>query len=112
MFARKAFFRLKSINMASDFARTFESEVLPLLRQQKGFVDELTLANPGSLEKIAISIWERSADAEAYVLNAYPQVLKFLAKTIDGTPKIHTFEAVTSTLHNGDVPARDLKLSG
>jgi len=36
MFARNVSIHLKS-NMLSDYTRTFEKEVLPLLRKQKGF---------------------------------------------------------------------------
>ena len=99
MFARNVSFRLKS-NMFSDYTRTLESEILPLLRKQKGFKDEITLSNPGSVDVIAISLWENKANADAYNTNAYPQVLKTLARMIDGTPKVQTFEAVTSTFHN------------
>jgi hypothetical protein len=49
MFARNAHFRVKSLNLAADFAATLENEVLPLLRQQKGFQGEITLSNPGNL---------------------------------------------------------------
>ncbi len=101
MFGRNAFFRLKSIDRASEFKQTFQEEVLPLLRKQKGFVGEIILANPGSLEKLTISLWENSADAAAYERSIYPQVLKILAKTIDGTPKVRTYESATLTLHNG-----------
>jgi quinol monooxygenase YgiN len=99
MFARNVSFRLKS-DMLSDYTRTFENEILPLLRKQKGFKDELTLSNPSSLDAIAISLWENKAHAEAYNTSTYPQVLKTLARLIDGTPKVQTFEAVTSTFHN------------
>ncbi|HVP55975.1 MAG TPA: hypothetical protein VMU45_13365 [Candidatus Eisenbacteria bacterium] len=101
MFARNASFRLKSINLSSEFTQTFENEIIPLLRKQKGFIGELALANPGSMERIAISLWESKADADAYRANAYPEVLKILAKTIEGTPKVHTFDNVTSTFHGG-----------
>jgi hypothetical protein len=94
MFARNISFRLKS-NTLSDYNRTFENEILPLLRKQKGFKEEITLANP-----IAISLWENKANAEAYNTNGYPEVLRMFARLIDGTPKVHTFEAVTSTFHN------------
>ena len=99
MFARNVSFHLKS-NTHSDYTRTFENEVLPLLRKQKGFKDEITLSNPASLDVIAISLWEDKANAEAYNTNTYPQVLKTLARMIDGTPKVQTFEAVASTFHN------------
>jgi hypothetical protein len=104
MFARNVSIHLKS-NMLSDYTRTFEKDVLPLLRKQKGFTDEITLSNPGSLDVIAISLWENRADAEAYNTNTYPEVLKTFARMIDGTPKIQTFEVVTSTFHKVAVAA-------
>jgi hypothetical protein len=99
MFARYISFHLKS-NMLSDYTRTFENEILPLLRKQKGFKEEITLSNPGSQDAIAISLWENKANADAYNTNTYPEVLKTFARMIDGTPKVQTFEAVTSTFHN------------
>ena len=47
MYARNVSFRLKS-NMQSDYTRTFENQILPLLRKQKGFKDEITLCSPGT----------------------------------------------------------------
>ena len=104
MFARNVSIHLKS-NMLSDYSRTFENDVLPLLRKQKGFRDEITLSNPGSLDVIAISLWESKGNAEAYNTNAYPEVLKTFARMIDGTPKVQTFESVTSTFHKVAVAA-------
>jgi hypothetical protein len=104
MFARNISIHLKS-NMLSDYIRTFENDVLPLLRKQKGFKDEITLSNPGSLDVVAISLWENKANAEAYNTNSYPEVLKTFARMIDGTPKVQTFESVTSTFHNVAVAA-------
>jgi hypothetical protein len=104
MFARNVSIHLKS-NMLSDYSRTFQHDVLPLLRKQKGFKDEITLSNPGSLDVVAISLWESKAYAEAYNTNTYPEVLKTFARMIDGTPKVQTFESVTSTFHNVAVAA-------
>jgi len=56
MFARNVYFHLKS-NMLSDYNRIVEKEILPLLRKQKGFQEEITLSNPGSQDAIAISLW-------------------------------------------------------
>ena len=88
MFARNVSIRLKS-NMLSDFLQTFENEVLPILRQQKGFKDEITLSNPGSPDVIAISLWETKDSAEAYKEDTYPQVLNTVEKMIEGTPRVH-----------------------
>ncbi len=107
MYARNVSFRLKS-NMQSDYARTFENQILPLLRKQIGLKEEITLANLDSLDVVAISLWANKADAEVYNTNTYPEVLKALANVIDGTPKIQAFEVVTSTSHN--VPVAVLTL--
>jgi hypothetical protein len=98
MFARTVSIQLKS-NMLSDYTRTFEKGVLPLLRKQNGFRDEITFARPGGVDVTAISLWENRADAEAYNTNTYPEVLKTLARFIDGTPKVQTSDVVTSTFH-------------
>jgi hypothetical protein len=104
MFARNVTFHLKS-NMFSDYTRTFENDTLPLLRKQKGFKDEITLSNPGSLDVIAISLWDSKFNADAYNTNGYPEVLRTLGRMIDGTPKVQTFETVSSTFHNVAVTA-------
>src|SRR6202167_611538 len=104
MYARNVTFNLKS-NSHSDYTRTFENEILPLLRRQKGFKESITLSNRSSQETIAISLWENNANAEAYNTNTYPEVLRTLAKMIEGTPKVQTFEAVTSTFHKVTVAA-------
>jgi hypothetical protein len=89
--------------MLSDYTRTFEKDVLPLLRKQNGFKDEITFAGPGGVDVTAISLWNDKNDADTYNTNAYPQVLKTLAKFIEGTPQVHTFDVVTSTFQNHDV---------
>jgi hypothetical protein len=98
MFARNVSIHLKS-NMLSDYTRTFEKDVLPLLRKQNGFKDEITFAGAGGVDVTAISLWDNKANAEAYNANAYPQVLTTLARVIDGTPKVQTGEVVNSTFH-------------
>jgi hypothetical protein len=104
MFARHVSIHLKS-NMLSDYSRTFENDTLPLLRQQKGFKDEITLSNPGSPDVIAISLWDNKSNAETYNTNTYPQVLRTFERMIDGAPKVQTFEAAASTFHKLSVAA-------
>src|SRR5579859_7660711 len=104
MFARNVSIHLKS-NMLSDYTRTFEKDILPLLRKQNGFRDEITFAGSNGVDVTAISLWENKANAEAYNTNTYPEVLKTFARMIDGTPKVQTFESVTSTFHNVAVSA-------
>jgi hypothetical protein len=103
MFARNVSFHLKS-NMLSDYTRAFEKDVLPLLRKQNGFKDEITFCGQGGIDLTVVSIWENKKDADNYNTNTYPQVLKTLARFIEGTPKVQTYDVVTSTLHRIDVP--------
>jgi hypothetical protein len=98
MFARNVSIHLKS-SMLSDYTRTFENDVLPLLRKQKGFKDEITFASPGGVDVTAISLWENKADADAYNTNTYPQVLKTMERLIEGAPKVQTSDVVNSTFH-------------
>ena len=51
----------------------------------------------------AISLWDNKTDADAYNTNTYPGVLKTLARFIEGTPQVHTFDVVSSTFHKNAV---------
>jgi heme-degrading monooxygenase HmoA len=98
MFSRHVSIQLKA-KSAPEFNRIIESDILPLLRKQKGFRDELTLVAPERSQAVAISLWDTKADAEAYNRAGYPEVLKGLSKLIEGTPKVETFEVANSTFH-------------
>jgi quinol monooxygenase YgiN len=98
MYARNVSIHLKS-NTLSDYTRTFENDVLPLLRKQNGFKDEITFSNPSGNDVTVISLWDNKANADAYNTNTYQQVTKLLAKVLDGTPKVQSGEVVNSTFH-------------
>jgi len=76
-----------------------DREVIPLLRKQKGFQDELTFVASGGLEAIGISLWDQREDADAYSRRTYPVVLRALADVVEGTPRIQIFEVANSTFH-------------
>jgi heme-degrading monooxygenase HmoA len=98
MFARSISVHLKPNTLAS-FNRKLEREILPLLRQQKGFKDEITLAEPQADQVLSISLWENQLDADAYAATLYPQVLEILRAEIDGHPHVRTFSVVTSSVN-------------
>jgi heme-degrading monooxygenase HmoA len=86
-------------NTRAEFTQTIENEILPLLKKQHGFQDEIVFVDPGSgTEAVAISLWDKKEDAEAYLRGGYPEVLKALAKVVDGTPEVRNFEVAHSTL--------------
>ncbi len=98
MYARNVSIHLKP-NMLSDYTQTFEKDVLPLLRKQNGFRDEIAFSGPGGTDVTAISLWDNKANAEAYNNNIYPDVVKTLARVMDGTPMVQSGEVVNSTTH-------------
>jgi heme-degrading monooxygenase HmoA len=98
MFARHVSFRLKP-NLVAEATQTFEKEIIPLLRKQKGFQDEITLFAADGREAVGISIWDQKESAEAYERSTYAEVLKTMGKVIEGTPQVKTYEVSTSTIH-------------
>ena len=98
MFIRNVTIKLKA-NTAPEFNRIIENEVLPLLRKQAGFRDEITFIAPERSEVVAISFWETKENCETYNQTGYPEVLKIVSKFVEGTPKVETLELLTSTLH-------------
>jgi heme-degrading monooxygenase HmoA len=83
-------------NSAPEFTRTLESQVIPMLRKQKGFRDEVTLVAPERNEVVAISFWDKKEDAESYNREKYPEIL---SKVVEGTPRVELFEVANSTSH-------------
>jgi hypothetical protein len=55
MLARNVSLRLKP-NTLSEVTRIFDKEVIPMLRKQSGFRDEITFAVPGGLDVVALSL--------------------------------------------------------
>jgi hypothetical protein len=98
MFTRHVIMQLKP-DSAAEFTRTMEKTILPMLRQQNGFRDEIAFISVDDSEAIANSFWETKADADAYGLAGYPQVLKALSKVLEGTPRVGTAVVSNSTLH-------------
>ena len=98
MYARNVALNLKP-NTASEFTQTFEKDILPLLRKQSGFQDEITFVGVGGKDAVAISLWDRKESADDYSRDTYPQVLKGLAKVVEGTPQVHGYEVSNSTFH-------------
>src|SRR5690242_5728068 len=65
VFVRKVTALLKP-NSISKFSRLMEQEVIPMLRKQNGFQDELTFFNPSEDAVTSISLWDKASNAEAY----------------------------------------------
>jgi len=98
MFARKVSMQLKP-NSVAEFTQRIEKDILPLLRKQTGFRDEITFVVPGGTEAFGISLWDNRENSEAYNRESYPEVAKILARVVEGTPRVETYEVSNSTFH-------------
>jgi len=98
MYARRVSVQLKP-NTKADFTNKLQAEIIPLLRKQKGFLDEITFVNPAGKEAFAVSLWDTKENAEAYNRGSYLEVTKILATLVDGTPQVQTYEVANSTFH-------------
>ena len=94
-YARNVHFQIKP-GKEQEFNTLIENEVLPMLRKQSGFENELTFVNPNGA--VAISLWQDRKSAEAYNTSTYSQVLAKLNPVIVGTPKVETYDVTASTL--------------
>jgi len=98
MYARQVSMELRSNNRA-DFARAIESEILPLLRKQKGFQDEISFVDPAGKSALAVSLWDSKESAEAYNRTTFAEVTKLLSRLVEGTPTVKSYEVANSTMH-------------
>jgi hypothetical protein len=98
MFARRVYMHLKP-NSVAELSQRLEKEIIPLLRKQKGFQDEITFVAPSGTEAFGISLWDRAESAEAYNRGTYPEVTKLLATVVDGPPQVETYNVASSTFH-------------
>jgi steroid delta-isomerase-like uncharacterized protein len=97
MFARNVSLRLKPGKL-NEFNRTFDMEILPLLRKQPGFRDEITFTQPGETELTAISLWDTREHADDYNASTYPKVVQSLNAVLDGAPRVQNLNLIGSTM--------------
>ena len=85
---------------AKELTRTINDKVLALLRTQSGFVDEVILISDQNPDRVlAMSFWNTKDDAEKYNRETYPKVNEIIRGSIEGSPKVQTFDVEQSTVH-------------
>jgi quinol monooxygenase YgiN len=94
-FARNVHFQIKT-GKEKEFTTLFENEIIPMLKKQTGFQNELTFVNPD--EAVGISLWSDRRSAEVYQASTYPQILAKLNPVIVGTPTVKTYDVTATTL--------------
>ncbi len=73
-----------------EFHTLFRNQVLPMLKKQDGFKDELLLVKDQHV--LAISVWKNADSARKYESGTYPQVNKTLRPVMSGTATVETFQ--------------------
>lgn len=97
MFARHVTMNLKPVE-AREIRPVLENEILPLLRRQNGFLEELLFVTPIKNEAVAISLWEEKEHAEKFNRDVYPEIVKILNKYVEGIPVVKDFEVPYATI--------------
>jgi quinol monooxygenase YgiN len=98
MFARIVSLDLKP-NTHKEFSELFDKQILPALRKQQGFKDEILLVDPGAPRVVAISTWDTRENADAYATKTYPEAVKSLAEVLSGSPAVQTYQVAFSTFY-------------
>ena len=78
-----------------EFIQLFQSEVLPVLRKQPGFNDELALLDNN--RALLISFWDDRKNAEMYNSTVFPKLVEKLNPMIQTPPKVDTYEVAATT---------------
>lgn len=95
-FARNVQFTVKNGKL-DEFNRLMDKEVLPLMKKEKGFLQDITVL--GKHTGMSISVWDDRASAEMYNTKTYPEVLKKLNPVLEGTPRVETYDTIHSIVH-------------
>jgi hypothetical protein len=98
MYAHRVSVHLKP-NSAAAFTQRLEQQVIPMLRKQNGFQDEITFVVPAGTEAFGVSLWDNKESADAYGRGPYAEVTTILANLVDGNPQVDTYEVSNSTFH-------------
>ncbi len=94
-FARNVHFQIKS-GREKDFNTLFANEVLPLLKKQEGFKQELMLVNRNVA--VGISLWDDRKYADTYQTATFPKIVEKLTPLLEGSPRVETYDVGMSTL--------------
>lgn len=99
MFTHQVELKLRA-NSTEALTRKINKIILPILRAQKGFYQEITIVAPDRLTAILESHWNTFEDANNYKRTGYLDVLRVLSEVVTTLPKARTFQASESALNS------------
>jgi heme-degrading monooxygenase HmoA len=99
MFTRVVELTSKS-GKARELCNTIDDKVLPILKRQTGFVDEIVIVSDAEPDHIlALSFWNTREDAQRYEREQFETVQKTVQHLMEAAPLVRTFNVHTSTAH-------------
>src|SRR5258705_12216836 len=96
MYTRNVRIKLRA-NSATEFRLLLKERIIPLLRTQKGFQDQITLVTSQRNEAVAIIVWDNDENTAAYHHVAYLDFLRTLSTVTDSDPLVESFELIDAT---------------
>ena len=83
-----------------QLSETINDKVLPILKKQKGFVDETVLVSDKEDNRVlSLSFWKTKEDAEEYHRAEYQKIKEMVQHLLEAEPMIRTFDVHSSTTH-------------
>ena len=99
MFTRVVELTSKS-GKANELASTINEKAVPILKTQRGFVDETVLVSDMEPTRVlGLSFWNSREDAERYHQEQYPKIHEMMKHLLETEPNIRTFDVHSSTTH-------------
>ncbi len=99
MFTRVVEMTSKS-GKSQELANTINDKAVPILKKQRGFVDEIVLVSSGDPNRVlALSFWNKKEDAEEYQREQYQKIHDSVKHLLETEPEIRAFDVHSSTTH-------------
>jgi len=95
MFTRVVEIKSKA-GKSKELTNTINEKVVPILKKQRGFVDEIVLVSDNETDQVlGISFWDTRADAERYHREQFPTIQDSVRHLLEGEPLVRTFNVET-----------------
>jgi heme-degrading monooxygenase HmoA len=83
-----------------EISTKLTNDVLPILREQPGFVDFFALPDKTNADRLlCISFWTSREDAEGYHRRHYETITNMLMPILESPPTLKIFSVSASTAH-------------
>lgn len=82
----------------NEFKTLYENDILPIIKRQTGFLDELALITEGKMDRhVVVTLWKTKNDVETYQKREFPRILEMLKPFLSGTPTVEYFTVEHTT---------------